>query len=390
MSLFRRTCFQAHWMVGISAGLLLALIGLTGALLAVERPVIEWLNADVRTVQPSGERLSIPTILERIQAGAVEDRVASVDLLGDPASAVRVTLNSDENEIVRYLDPYSAQWQIEYGTRGETFFDAVMGLHRWLMLGDRAIGRQIVGICTLLLILLALTGLYLRWPRRAANWRNWLLVKGRLRGRGFLWSLHAVIGTYMLVIYLFLAGTGLYWSYEWYRGILFRLAAVEQPLSRPVTAQDTAPSVVDIEKAWESFLRENAATGFSTVSIRFPSEVGQPLSIRYLDPKPSHNRAFNSFVVDTSTGNVVEHDRYVDRTLGGKVMSSMFALHTGSFFGSVGTALFMLASLGMPIFTVTGWMMYLGRRRARKRAQRPLRGSAAIGGVSHGSEGANR
>jgi sulfite reductase (NADPH) flavoprotein alpha-component len=58
-------------------------------------------------------------------------------------------------------------------------------------------------------------------------------------------------------------------------------------------------------------------------------------------------------------------------------MSSMFALHSGSFFGEAGVVLMMLASLAMPLFPITGWMMYLDRRRkksGRRRSRKPLPG----------------
>jgi sulfite reductase (NADPH) flavoprotein alpha-component len=43
-------------------------------------------------------------------------------------------------------------------------------------------------------------------------------------------------------------------------------------------------------------------------------------------------------------------------------MSSIFPLHSGSFFGTPGVLAFFLASLAMPVFTITGWMLYLDRR----------------------------
>jgi len=55
----------------------------------------------------------------------------------------------------------------------------------------------------------------------------------------------------------------------------------------------------------------------------------------------------------------------------------MFALHSGSFFGEAGVVLMMLASLAMPLFPITGWMMYLDRRRkksGRRRSRKPLPG----------------
>lgn len=50
----------------------------------------------------------------------------------------------------------------------------MLQLHRFLAMGDT--GRQITGACTLMLIFFCLSGLYLRWPRQALNWRTWLTL----------------------------------------------------------------------------------------------------------------------------------------------------------------------------------------------------------------------
>ena len=50
-------------------------------------------------------------------------------------------------------------------------------------------------------------------------------------------------------------------------------------------------------------------------------------------------------------------------------MNSIFVLHSGSFFGLVGLVLMMIASLLMPLFAITGWQLYLGRR-AKKRSHK--------------------
>ncbi|HKU93941.1 MAG TPA: sulfite reductase flavoprotein subunit alpha, partial [Vineibacter sp.] len=63
------------------------------------------------------------------------------------------------------------------------------------------------------------------------------------------------------------------------------------------------------------------------------------------------------------------HRLYAALPLGPKLLTSIFALHSGSFFGLAGVIIFMLASLAMPLFAVTGWMLYLDRR-TRKRTAR--------------------
>ncbi len=51
-------------------------------------------------------------------------------------------------------------------------------------------------------------------------------------------------------------------------------------------------------------------------------------------------------------------------------MSSMLPVHRGSFFGPVYQFVAMLASLAMPLFFVTGWMLYLKRRKQKNLLKR--------------------
>src|SRR5690606_6548185 len=78
-------------------------------------------------------------------------------------------------------------------------------------------------------------------------------------------------------------------------------------------------------------------------------------------------------------GRVLSHQRYADKRLGERLIGSMLPLHSGSFFGLPGLVAMMLASLAMPLFTITGWLLYLSRR-ARKKAARAARDGAAPSG----------
>src|SRR3546814_5930995 len=84
----------------------------------------------------------------------------------------------------------------------------------------------------------------------------------------------------------------------------------------------------------------------------------------------------SSDLFDRWTLQPVAHERYDDGNWRQKIGASMFALHRGSFFGTGGVVLFMVTSFGMPLFAVTGWMLYLDRRR-RKRVVREVSDSIA-------------
>lgn len=374
-----RFWFQAHWLVGISVGVLLALMGTTGSMMAFQDPILEALNADARKVEVQGERLPMPIIVQHAEAEAqrIGARVRTLTVPQNADGAARVLLLSGPSEIVRYLNPYTGDWQTG-GARGEKFFEIVEEVHRGLItdrLGGEYIGRRVLDACAILLIGMVATGLYLRWPRRTTNWRAWFVVERRLRGRGFLYSLHAVIGTYVLPLLLLSALTGLYFAYDWYGSILERLAGV------PPVAEETmeGKSLVapDVDKVWSTFTQATAAVQVGQVSFRLPKEAGEPLRIQYLDADAPHTTAFNTIKIDPTNAQLLTHVRYDDKGTGARLLDSMLVIHKGSYFGVIGSVLMMLSSLALPLFVITGWMMYLDRRRVEERQRKRQAASAA-------------
>ncbi len=388
----RKLWSQIHWFLGITAGIVLAVVGVTGGLLSFEHEILRAINPGVMTVAPQpGERLTPQQLIERVGAAQPQRRIVAVEVSAEPDHAARVGFAPPQQADGgrgaggppgrmrtewRYVDPYSGALLGQ--PRGQEFFRTTMQLHRWLLAGD--VGKQIVGASTVALIVLSISGIYLRWPRRPLDWRAWLRLDMALKGRSFLWHLHAVVGVWVLLFYLLAGLTGLYWSYEWYRNGLYAISGVPQPtrggggvtLSEPAGAPDLAV-------VWNSFLRESGS--YSTATFTLPQKPDQALEVRYFDADPAHERASNRLVLHPISGEVLLHDRYADRPLGVRLMGSMLPLHSGSYFGVVGTTLMMIASLLMPLFTVTGWVLYLDRR-AKKRAARAARPAPTSAGAA--------
>jgi len=228
----RKALFQLHWIFGITVGIVLAIVGATGALLSFEQQIVASLAREDRQVEANGRAPLAPAeLIARVAGDEPQKHITGLNIVREPAETVRVTFAPREQ---RYVDPYTGALLPAASGGAEAFFRNVRQLHRWLMLGelgDRDIGRQIVGASTLVLIFMALTGLYLRWPRgpAARRLKTWLVPDFRLKGRAFLWNLHSVIGTWVLPVYLVIALTGLQWSDEWYRDGLYSIAGVERP-----------------------------------------------------------------------------------------------------------------------------------------------------------------
>jgi sulfite reductase (NADPH) flavoprotein alpha-component len=110
-----------------------------------------------------------------------------------------------------YLNPYTGALLPELA--GEDFFEWVEQLHRFLLL-PRDPGKMVSGTLAFCLMGLALSGLYLRWPRRVWDWRTWLTFDLRMKGRSFLWGLHSVAGTWVMVVFLMFTASGVYWAFD--------------------------------------------------------------------------------------------------------------------------------------------------------------------------------
>jgi len=372
--MMRNIWFQLHWLIGITAGTVLIVVGVTGAILSFEPELSRAMNPAVMNVTPQRATLSPDALVGRINAAVPEKRITALTLASSPQESARVTFAPEppaKRGESRYVNPYSGE--LLGKPAGEEFFRFVIQLHRYLAAGD--IGKHIVGASTLGVIYLALSGLYLRWPATVFSVRSWLALRWSLKGRNFWWELHSVLGTWVLVVYLFAALTGLYWSYEWYRDAMFAVTGAPKPVQQQAGGgADKAgggPSITDAEiakdlgLAWGGF--RSQIEHFETATIRMPSKAGKPVQITYLDRDPPHLRAVNRILIDLASGNVVEHERYADKPMGAKIMSSVYALHTGRFFGLPGVVILAIASLAMAISGISGWLLYLDRRRKKAR-----------------------
>lgn len=205
---------QVHRWLGLTLGLVLAVMGLTGATMAFEDPIMAALSPGAASVPVrSASPLSPDVLLERFARAAPDANVTTLALRSEPGASPQVSFTdaAEPGGHARklYLNPYTGD--VLGAATGEEFFATVRRLHRYLLLpGDgKGWGRQITGAAAISLIFFALSGLYLRWPKRLLDWKVWLKPNLKAKRRGLYWSLHAVIGTWVFVVYLVIALTGL-------------------------------------------------------------------------------------------------------------------------------------------------------------------------------------
>ena len=424
--MLKKIFFQIHWFLGISAGLILSIMGVTGAIYSYEQPIQKWLNPESYTVQAENrDKLTPAELYQHFNKAAPEMKINSITVAKDPSasSSLNIVKEGARKGYNMMINPYTAEVLPEI--KGREFFKFIEQLHRNLTIGP--VGKQITGACTLMLIFFVLSGLYLRWPKKH-SFKQWFMLKPQLKGRNFLWDLHAVVGTWVVIFFLIIACTGLTWSYGWWRSGLYTVMGVEQQKKSKGEApqrgvgegrgerggntqsgegrggaeqaqssnqdregskqgsrgeggdkQGLSPEQINLalSQTWTGF---NAQVGrdYSSLTINLPKKANGEVELSFVDAVPQHERARNKATFDYKTSSIKDMEIYEDKKLNEKIMSSMLPVHRGSFFGPVYQFLAMLAALSMPLFFITGWMLYLKRRKQKKLTQQARLAATAV------------
>jgi sulfite reductase (NADPH) flavoprotein alpha-component len=369
----KKLWFQLHWFVGITAGTVLMVIGLTGAALAFREQILDAFNPGVRNVAvQSAPVLGPQQILLAAQAAEPHKRITTIMLYDTPGASARVSLapqpGQRKGETI-YLHPYTGALMPELA--GEDFFEWLEQLHRFLLL-PRDPGKMVSGTLAFCLMGLALSGLYLRWPRRVWDWRTWLTFDLRMKGRSFLWGLHSVVGTWVMVVFLMFTASGVYWAFDPIRDLADGWMGTLRPpreatAAKPKAPKPSAAEMADMSAGWETF--KHNAPDWQMAVVRVPERATQPLQILWVAKDAPHLRARSSMSINLQTGALLKNELYADKPLGARFQSTIYPLHLGTYFGVTGQIIVFIAALALPGFGITGWMLYLNRRKQKRIAR---------------------
>lgn len=390
----RKFWTQLHWLLGITAGSVLLLIGLSGAALSFREEILEVLNpATGRVVKRDTPPATPDQLLKELANQRHGERAGTLTLYAEPDRPARVVMEPPAGERrgdTLFVNPYTGvvlddRW-------GHTFFEVAESLHRWLLL-PREPGRVVTGVLAIGLLVLALSGLYLRWPRDWKAVRDWWHVDTRLRGRALWRRLHLVTGTACLVLYLPLTATGIFWAFDGVRDPVSAWLGEPRPakgkaeMPKKAATKETASEAsteapvkvasadtVSLNAAWHAFSRLSAPIGWSEVIIRVPTNPKAQVLFTWLDRTPDHERARNRTNIAAATGEVMKDERFSEKPLGGKVLAAIYPLHMGTLLGLPGRIAMLVAALMLPAFAITGWWLYLDRRKLKTAAEAKRQG----------------
>jgi sulfite reductase (NADPH) flavoprotein alpha-component len=190
---WKQVWFQLHWFIGITAGTVLVVIGLSGATLAFKDELLDLMNPGVRHVPVETHAPLTPGQLSSIAAAEHGQRVASITMYAEAGAAPRLFFAPKQGQrrgASIYVHPYTGATQPALAGAG--FFEWTESLHRWLLLPRRGGRWRAPWPCA------CWAGTFRPVPALAAPSAGLAHVADLRSGPErplFLWNLHAVAGT---------------------------------------------------------------------------------------------------------------------------------------------------------------------------------------------------
>ena len=364
---------KIHLWLSVPTGIFIALICFSGAMMVFEKEITELCRHDLYFVQEvKGSTLPEQRLVEIVTATLPDSvTVTGVKTFPEADRAWQVSLSKPRRASV-FIDQYTGEIKGRYERL--PFFDTMFHLHRWLLDPSKSIGKWIVGVCTLLLVIILVTGLLMWLTNRKKPLTQSLKISCNKGWHRFWHDLHVAGGIYATIFLLAMALTGLTWSFSWYRTGFYAMLGVDASAGgygRPATEQVAAPrhqhpEAPDTTEAIDGNRphRHDQADGNRPEGSEATDGTRPHRHDRADGNRPegvgrhgNHSEAKAAEATPRSGSN--------DRAA--SVRSTIYKIHTGGWGGIIAKIITFLAALLGATLPITGY--YLWIRRLRNKSQ---------------------
>ncbi len=223
--LTRKHWLKFHLWLALVAGLFIALLGISGSLLLLKKPILEWeigtsaLYAINQNTTNQHQRL-LSADLWRESATLAYPQLTKIMGTAEPLSGFIPATNAmvfgaagNNGKLgIAFIDPYDASAK-GFVIFDDLIFSKIVSLHRLLLLPP-ALGSWLVFACGILLIFSVISGLYLWWPKKGIKQLFYSLIHWRsgLKRIAKWQQWHAFSAIYFSLPLLIIAATGAFLS----------------------------------------------------------------------------------------------------------------------------------------------------------------------------------
>ena len=221
-------------------------------------------------------------------------------------------------------------------------------------------GKVVVGITTLVMVFILVSGLIVWIPRNRKALKNRLKVSYSKGWRRFWYDSHVSLGFYATIFLLIMALTGLTWSFGWYRTVAYSLfGGGQQQTSAPGKANGKQTGK---KQAFDYNLWDNV---FHELQNRYPAYQNITLAIGNAQVSPythSSMRKTDRVTFNQQTGEIKKITRYKELPPSQTLKGWFYAVHTGSWGGMITKILYFIAALIGGVLPLSGYYLWMKRK----------------------------
>ncbi len=363
---------QVHLWLGLTSGLMLFIIALTGAIYAFQPELSKatqpYLSVEAKD-QPFLPVSQLKEIAAKQLAGKKPNRIIFKGR--DGAAIVQFFAKKPKPYYFSvFLDPYTGE-VMKVKDMNTDFFRFILNGHMYLWL-PQPVGHQVVIYSTLIFFVILVSGIVLWWPRSKARMKSSFKVKWNASPKRLNYDLHNVFGFYASWIILFAVLTGLVWGFEWFANTEYWVISggqkkqkIPQPLSAKVSATERTPALDKI---------------FNTVTAAYPKAAGYQLNFPAHDSASVVVRAYpdegtfyrmDNLYFDQYTAKEIPvkyYGKYADAKAAEKAIRMNYDIHIGAIAGLPGRILMFFAALVVASLPITGFYIWWGKKKKAKKA----------------------
>lgn len=369
----RKLFGKIHLWLSIPFGIFLSVICFSGAMLVFEKEIIQMCHPHLYKVSvPEGNAYILPPsqLIARIKEQTADSlKLTSLQYSGKANAAAMVTFKNASRKSLS-VNPYTGE--VNGWIEGNTFFQTMRKLHRWLLnppsqKGASSVGKMTVGISTLLMVVILVSGVVVWWPRTRKALNNRLKVSCCKGWRRFWYDSHVALGFYSCLFLLVMALTGLTWSFGWYRSFAYGLfggntskqGQTYETASLPQSEHNARASKEGKKPtdytAWDKAIQEVQTKYTDYTSLRIEEKKIQVIQGQQL-------RRTDILKFNPKNGEITETVTYADVPRTQKLRGWFYAFHTGSWGGTCTKILYFLAAFIGGVLPLSGYYLWLKKR----------------------------
>lgn len=368
----RRWMGRVHLWLGLSLGLLLAVAGVTGALLVFYVEADTALDPRLRAIDPHARPASWESVLTALQAHAPRRAGAWRIEVTDHGGPVPVryykpaeTAGRDFAPLMLWVDPEGPRVARE-AFWGEYLATWIYDLHYALLIGKA--GKQLMAVCCLFTLALFLGGVWL-WRPAPGKLKSALTLKRAASPQRRVYDLHKLAGVYGLIPMLVLVVTGgLLAAPDWVRPGIACLSPLYQP---PEPHAHAAPGASRIPVDAAVAVARARFPAARLAWIETPTGADGVYRINLQQPgEPSRRFPRTNVWVDPYSGAILAVRDPRLEGAGDQTLNWLHAIHSGEAGGLIGRLLVLVSGLATAGLFVTGLVRWRHKAVARRRAGR--------------------